>query len=402
MNQEISFTSLLPALVMVTAALAALWLTFWLVSLGLRRWADRIAQNDRYAMLEDRVERIGRLLRRVTSLASIAIATLVMLYGVGIRGVPRFGWDDVADWVNGSGLPLFFILGSALVLLRAQAIVTKSLPDLLVPDRGPLAERLDRRKRVAMQGRLIRWILTAATLAIAGLMTLKTIGIDVTPLLAGGAIVSVALGFGAQNLVRDVIAGLFFILEDQVRVGDIATINGKGGQVEAIHLRTTTLRSVDGTVHIFPNGSITELSNLTKNFSYYVIDLGVAYKESVDRVMQVLRQVGDELHADAAFQEKILAPMEILGVDDFAASAVVIKLRIKTVPLEQWNVGRELRRRIKNRFDECGIELPYPHMTVYVQREDKPSQNAEAGAPESPDKAASAATPHAVVNARRP
>ncbi|MBK7664586.1 MAG: mechanosensitive ion channel family protein [Sterolibacteriaceae bacterium] len=295
-----------------------------------------------------------------------------MLYGVGIRGFPRITWDELAAWISGSGLPLLFIVGSAFVLIRAQSMVTRSLPDILVSARAPLAERLDRRKRVETRGRLARWVMTAVVLAIAGVMTLKALGVDVTPLLTGGAIVSVALGFGAQNLVRDVIAGVFFILEDQIRVGDIATINGKGGQVEAIHLRTISLRGLDGTVHIFPNGSVNELSNMTKSFSYYVIDLGVAYKESVDRVMEVLREIGEELLNDPSYRAKILAPLEILGVDDFAASAVIIKLRIKTVPLDQWSVGRELRRRIKNTFDDAGIELPFPHLSVYFGEASKP------------------------------
>jgi small conductance mechanosensitive channel len=372
MQDSISFTSVLPALVTLTGALAALWLAFWLAAFGLQRWAQRKAGEDRYTSLEQWIAQITRLLRRITGFASVVIATLIMLYGVGIRGFPRITWDELAAWISGSGLPLLFIVGSAFVLIRAQSMVTRSLPDILVSARAPLAERLDRRKRVETRGRLARWVMTAVVLAIAGVMTLKALGVDVTPLLTGGAIVSVALGFGAQNLVRDVIAGVFFILEDQIRVGDIATINGKGGQVEAIHLRTISLRGLDGTVHIFPNGSVNELSNMTKSFSYYVIDLGVAYKESVDRVMEVLREIGEELLNDPSYRAKILAPLEILGVDDFAASAVIIKLRIKTVPLDQWSVGRELRRRIKNTFDDAGIELPFPHLSVYFGEASKP------------------------------
>ena len=197
-------------------------------------------------------------------------------------------------------------------------------------------------------------------------MTLTTLGIDATPVLAGGAILSVALGFGAQDLMRDVIGGVFMILEDQLRVGDIASINGNTGEVEAIRLRTTVMRGLDGTVHIIPNGSIKQLSNMTKNFSYSVINLGIAYKENVDSVMALLREIGRELRADSDFSLKTLAPLEVMGVDDFAESAVVIKLRIKTVPVDQWAVGRELRRRIKNRFDAEGIEIPYPHVSVQI------------------------------------
>jgi len=372
MQSSISFTSVLPALVTLTGTMAAVWLAFWLAAFGLQRWSQRKAAEDRFSRPAYWLNAFTGFLRRATGFAAIVIATLIMLHGVGIQGFHRITWDELSAWISGSGLPILFILGSAFVLIRAHAMLTRSLPGMLVPSRAPLAERLDRRKRIETRGRLARWIVTAVVLAIAGVMTLQTLGFNVKPLLAGGAIASVALGFGAQNLVRDFISGLFFILEDQIRVGDIATINGKGGQVEAIHLRTLSLRGLDGTVHIFPNGSITELSNMTKNFSYYVIDLGIAYKENVDGVMQRLRGIGEELLRDPGYKEKILAPLEILGVDDFAASAVIIKLRIKTVPLEQWNVGRELRRRIKNDFDEAGIELPFPHLSVYFGEASKP------------------------------
>ncbi len=367
MTSTITLESILPALITSAAALAALWFLFWLVNGALQRWSDRLQKYAQLATVRRQLDQMTRFLRHATSLASIVIAGLVMLYGVGLRGVPRITWEQIAGWISGSGLPILFILGSAYVLIRAQNLLTHSLPDLLVPASGPLAERLDRRKRIAMRGRLARWIVTTLVLLIAGVMTLKQVGVDVAPLLTGGAIISVALGFGAQNLVRDVIAGLFFILEDQVRVGDVATVNGQSGEVEAIHLRTTVLRSLDGTVHIFPNGAISSLSNLTKNFSFCVLNLGVAYKENVDHVMQVLDGVGRELCRDAAFTDKILAPLEILGVDDFAESAVVIKLRIKTVPLEQWGIGRELRRRIKNTFDAAGIEIPYRHLVVVMR-----------------------------------
>ena len=153
------------------------------------------------------------------------------------------------------------------------------------------------------------------------------------------------------------------------------------GAVQEIHLRTTVLRGLDGTVHVFRNGSISTLSNMTKRFSYYVVDLGVAYKEDTDRVCQVVREVVDEMQRDEKYRDSILEPVEILGVDDFADSAVVIKLRIKTLPIKQWEVGREFRRRIKYRFDQEGIEIPFPHLSVYVGEASKPFRlNIENGA----------------------
>ncbi|MBI4462710.1 MAG: mechanosensitive ion channel family protein [Acidobacteria bacterium] len=291
---------------------------------------------------------------------------------MGIRGFPHLSWEQVAGWLAGPGLRILFVLGGAFALSRTLHLLIARLPVFVLPREGPLAELTERRKRAQTIGRLLRGVTTVLIMGIAILMVLREFGVDITPILTGGAIAGLAVGFGAQNLVRDIISGLFLILEDQLRVGDVAIINGKGGLVEAIRLRTIVLRGLDGTVHIFANGAINELSNLTKDFSYYVIDMGVAYKENVDRVMKVLQEVGDGLQKDPVFAEKILSPLEILGVDAFADSAVVIKIRIKTVPLQQWNVGRELRRRIKNAFDAQGIEIPYPHLSVYFGEASKP------------------------------
>jgi hypothetical protein len=186
-------------------------------------------------------------------------------------------------------------------------------------------------------------------------------------------IAGLAVGFGAQNLVRDVIAGFFLILENQVRLGDVVTINGKSGLVEAIRLRTTVLRGSDGTVHVIPNGGITELSNMTKDFSYAVLDVGVGYKERLDDVMAVLNEVGAALRQDAAYGPSILEPLEVLGVESLGAATVDIRVRVKTVPTQQWSVARELRRRIKHAFDERGIELPHPQAPVFTVNRPSPS-----------------------------
>ena len=213
---------------------------------------------------------------------------------------------------------------------------------------------------------ILRTTVVTAIWAIVAVLSLAQIGLDITPILAGAGILGLAVGFGAQNLVRDLISGFFLVLEDQVRVGDVAKVNGTGGQVEAVTFRTVVLRDLEGTVHVFPNGTITTLSNLTHGWSAYVIDVGVAYKEDTDRVVEVMRQVGEQLRADAAFAKRILEPIEILGVDNFGDSAVVIKARFKTMPIEQWNVGREYRRRLKKAFDSHGIEMPFPHRTLFM------------------------------------
>jgi small-conductance mechanosensitive channel len=192
----------------------------------------------------------------------------------------------------------------------------------------------------------------------ACLMILKEMNFDVRPLLAGAGVVGVAIGFGAQNIIKDVLGGMFLMMENQIRVNDVATINGKTGLVEEINLRTTVLRGEDGAVHIFPNGIIQGLSNLTREYSYYVFSLSVAYTENIDHVVAVLKGIGDELGQEEPYRSMVLAPIEVLGVDKLDSSGAVIKARFKTIPNQQWMVGREMNRRIIQRFEEAKIGLP--------------------------------------------
>ncbi|GJL59518.1 MAG: hypothetical protein NPIRA03_23750 [Nitrospirales bacterium] len=226
--------------------------------------------------------------------------------------------------------------------------------------------RLAAEKRVKTLIGLLLTICLTLVWVVAVVMGLGQIGLDITPIIASAGIVGLAVGFGAQNLVRDVINGFFMILENQVRVGDVAVVNGTGGLVEAISFRTITLRDLSGTVHIFPNGTVTTLANMSKDWSFYVMNIGVAYKEDTDRVSSVMKEVGRDLQADPEIGPNILEPIEILGVDDFGESEVVIKARLKTLPIKQWMVGREYRRRLKKAFDQNGIEIPFPHRTLYM------------------------------------
>jgi moderate conductance mechanosensitive channel len=227
-------------------------------------------------------------------------------------------------------------------------------------------------KRAATLGSIFRKTVNVAVWTLAVIMIFREVGFDIGPILAGAGVIGLAVGFGAQNLVKDVISGVFLLLENQVRVNDVVIINGTGGLVEAINLRTIVLRGLDGTVHIFPNGSISTLSNMTHNYSYYLFDIGVAYKEDTDRVTQVVKSIADDLMLEEEFKSCILEPLEVLGVDKFADSAVIIKFRFKTVPIQQWFVGREMNRRIKKKFDELGIEIPFPHLSLYFGEASKP------------------------------
>ena len=194
---------------------------------------------------------------------------------------------------------------------------------------------------------------------------LNKLGIDIRPILAAAGVVGVAVGFGARRFVEDVITGIIILMEGQIRVGDVVEISGKVGSVEKLDLKLVVLRDMNGCVHYIRNGMIDIVTNMTRDFSYAVFDIGVAYKENVDRVMEVMTQVGEELRNSDKYKQVVLEDIEILGVDKLADSAVVIKARIKTQPMKQWAVEREFNRLVKNKFDELGIEIPFPQLTVH-------------------------------------
>ena len=227
-------------------------------------------------------------------------------------------------------------------------------------------------KRAETLVRLLRQAVRIALVVVVTLIILREFGVDIAPILASAGILGLAVGFGAQNLVRDVISGFFLILENQVRIGDVAVINGTGGLVESINFRTIVLRDLSGVVHVFPNGAIDTMANMTREWSAYVFDIGVAYKEDVDRVMQLMREVGADLRSDENFGSLMVEDIEIFGVDQFADSAVMIKGRLRTLPIKQWEVGREFRRRLKYRFDKEGIEIPFPHRSIYFGEASSP------------------------------
>jgi small conductance mechanosensitive channel len=316
------------------------------------------------------VRRPIRLIRLGVFLATTA---LLIVPAAKIAGIPlSIGPDPgmLLSWVLGSGIRIVLISIMAYVLVRMVAGMVRRLEDEIA--REEAANAFERIKRARTLGALIDNVATVSIAAIAALMILKELQVDIMPILTGAGIAGLAVGFGAQTLVRDIISGFFMIFENQVRVGDVAVINGTGGLVEAINLRTIVLRDLEGVVHIFPNGAIERLANMTRDYSYYVVDVGVAYKEDTDAVTEVLKEVGAGLAADPDFAPSILAPLEVLGVDAFGDSQVTIKIRIKTLPLKQWDVGRELRRRIKKAFDARHIEIPFPHLSVYFGEASRP------------------------------
>jgi len=192
------------------------------------------------------------------------------------------------------------------------------------------------------------------------LIVLSQFGVNVGPILAGAGVFGLAAGFGAQHLVRDLVSGFFLLLENQIRVGDMAIINGTAGLVEAVTFRTIVLRDQAGVVHVFPNGTINTLANATMDWSAYVIDVTVSYKEDTDRVTVIMQRVADEMRNETDYRQLMLEPIEIFGVDNFSESTVTIKARFKTQPSHQYTIGREYRRRLKKAFEAEGVGPPAP------------------------------------------
>ncbi|MEC8102481.1 MAG: mechanosensitive ion channel family protein [Pseudomonadota bacterium] len=243
---------------------------------------------------------------------------------------------------------------------------------------------------------IIRNILLITLSLLSVMVVLSEVGINIMPLLAGAGVLGIAVGFGAQTLVKDFLTGLTVVFEDLLQIGDVVKINDHFGLVEKITLRKIQMRDLDGTVHTIPFGEVSIISNLTKDYSYYLMDVGVAYRENTDDVVAVMREVDEDLRADEKYKELILEPLEVMGVDQFADSAVMIKARIKTKPIQQWNVGREYNRRLKIAFDARNIEIPFPHQTIYFG-EDKQGKapNANVRLVEEAEKRASADAPDA-------
>jgi len=274
------------------------------------------------------------------------------------------------NWLLTSGVHIILILILTAIALRAAKVLSTRLISVVVRQK----EDPEFQKRTQTLGSIVRYVLIIAIIIVAAMTLLKGLGIEIAPILAAAGIVGLAVGFGAQSLVKDVISGFFILLEDQIRVGDVVEISGKGGLVEKINLKTTILRDLAGNVHYVPNGHIDVVTNMTKDFSRYVFDIGVAYREDVDEVIEVIKEVDEELRSDPDYKDEILEPIEILGLDQFANSAVIVKARTTTMPIKQWRVGREFNRRLKKKFDERKIEIPFPHVTLYMGQ-DKQGQS---------------------------
>ena len=257
-------------------------------------------------------------------------------------------------------LVVLLIAGAAMWILGS---VTRRVA-ATVGEAGPSADSTHEQRVRTLVG-LVQGVGVVFIALVTLFMILQVMGVNVAPLLAAAGVFGLAVSFGAQSLVKDVISGLFMLWENQFGVGDVIRVGENAGLVEKVTLRVVVLRDIHGTVHIIPNGEIKQISNLTRSWSRAVLEIGVAYKENVDRVMEVMREVGQEMWEDEAWRPLLLEEMVVPGVESFGDSAVVIRMMAKTLPLKQWDTARELRRRLKNRFDAEGIQIPFPHRTFY-------------------------------------
>jgi moderate conductance mechanosensitive channel len=221
--------------------------------------------------------------------------------------------------------------------------------------------------RITTVGRVFRYSATVIVVLVAGMLVLGELGISIAPILATAGVAGVAIGFGAQSLIKDYLSGFFILIEDQIREGDVVEVAGKGGLVEEMTLRYVRLRDMDGHVHFVPNGEIKLVTNRTRGHATPMVEIGVAYREKVDDVLAVMRETAAALRADPQWKERIVEDLEVIGVERWADSAVILRARFKVVPpIQQWNVKREYLKRLKKAFDERGIEIPFPHLTIYA------------------------------------
>jgi small-conductance mechanosensitive channel len=285
----------------------------------------------------------------VAALASISLA--LERFGVS---EPQWNPRQLGHWALTHGVNVVIIAVGAFIVVRAANLAIDHFQFKLARRHG--ASDLEWQRRATTLGVILTGLVNATAGFVAILMLLRELSIDVLPILTGAGIVGLAIGFGAQNLVRDVISGFFLILEDQVRIGDFARINGVGGTVEQINLRTIVLRDGEGAVQVFPNGTITALANLSKQFAYAVVDVRIAYGENMDRVMGTLREVGASMERDAAWGPLILAPLDIVGIESLADGAATVRVKFKTQPLNQGRVSNELRCRLMTTLVGRGIK----------------------------------------------
>ncbi|WP_343869889.1 mechanosensitive ion channel family protein, partial [Caenispirillum bisanense] len=314
----------------------------------------------RFPGIEKRANRYTPLLHTAVRMVVFVIAfgAILQVWGVGVVEALT---SDAGRRFAGAVLTIAIVLTISLILWEfASSAIERYLSS--TDGNGNVVERSARAKTLLP---LARNILMVVMIVIVSLVVLSELGVNIAPLLAGAGVIGLAVGFGSQKLVQDIITGAFILFENAVSVGDVVSVGGFSGVVEGMTVRSIRLRDLSGTVHTIPFSAVDKVSNMTKDFSYYLLDVGVAYREDTDEVVEVCKGILEEMRQEPDHAVNILEPLEVIGVDRFADSAVIVRFRIKTLPIKQWSTGREFNRRMKKKFDELGIEIPFPHRTVY-------------------------------------
>tara|TARA_B100001123_G_scaffold260857_1_gene290610 strand:+ start:130 stop:2382 length:2253 start_codon:yes stop_codon:yes gene_type:complete len=336
-----------------------------LLSLIIRRSIDRVFRIDpeldeRFPGLLKRSSLYRPVLRKAVDAVILVSVLLMILAGWEVNLFSAISVELRGQIMKSVGT-IFLVV---IVCVVAWEFSSSFISKMLVKSEDAGSDlRIGSRSRTLLP--LLRRAILIALFIFGSLIVLAEIGVDIAPLLAGAGVIGLAIGFGSQALVRDIITGLFILIEDTIAVGDVVTVGGHTGLVEDLSIRTIRLRDVAGTVHTVPFGDVTTVENLTKDFSYALLDIGIAYREDTDAVSEILKEICASLQSDEIWGDKILEPIQVMGVQELADSAVIIRSRIKTEPIMQWAVKREFLRLVKKRFDQEGIELPFPHTTVY-------------------------------------
>lgn len=357
-------------------------------------WKQLMEAQDRFAAarreVAERIDRLERLQVSLNRLQSEHIAALEQaeqerkLADSAARRVEKlenpFTPQNLLRWVIDHGPRILGIAATMILLLWLSRVLESRIVKLLAvhTDRGSWEERENRAKTLVG---VFHNAVSIAVVAAGVTMILSEVGFNVVPLLGGAAVVGLAVAFGAQNLIRDYFYGFMILMENQYGINDVVRIGSVSGLVERITLRITVLRDLEGIVHFIPNGQLSTVSNMTHGWSRALFDIPVSYRENVDRVIEVLMDLARDMRRDPNYRGMILEAPEMLGVNQFDDSAVIVRFFIKTRPLKQWLVKRELLRRIKNKFDEVGIEIPFPHRTVYHRAVGPPGEFAALGLP---------------------
>jgi small-conductance mechanosensitive channel len=361
-NYEKGFSYLFVATLKTAVTVFAIYL-----GLGLLDWLfkklfvinERV--KERFPGLEERTNRHIRIIRTVFRwvLVIIGLGVIAHIWGIPIASIVA---SKVGSLVITRAIAIAITVGVIVLIIE----ISQFLRDYLLKAKKGKKKKKEPTQKMKTLVPMINAATKIAAGFIGGIIILAQLGVNTTPILAGAGIVGLAVGFGSQTLVKDLINGLFMLFEDSIRIGDYVKAGKDEGVVEAVGLRTVKLRDVSGNVHVIPNSSIDTVTNMSKEFSRSVIDIGVAYREDVDEVIGILKEIGEEMRNDPEHAKDILEPMEVFGLQSFDDSAIVIRVRLTTKPLKQWGLKRQFNRRVKKAFDERGIEIPFPHRTIYL------------------------------------